>query len=81
VRGRAGGHLEGHSGAFERLGVQMRLYTIAAGVVFGLLAIVHVWRMIDEPHLAADPWFVLATLAAAGLSIAAWRLVRRSGRS
>jgi hypothetical protein len=56
----------------------MRVYVIATGVVFALLTIVHVGRMVVEPHLASDPWFLLATFVAAALSIAAWRLVRRS---
>jgi hypothetical protein len=58
----------------------MRSYVIVAGVLFGLLAVVHLWRMVVEPHLARDPWFLLMTIAAAALSIAAWRVVRRSRR-
>ncbi len=56
----------------------MRSYVIVAGVVFGLLAVVHLWRMVEEPHLARDPWFLLATIAAGALGLAAWRVVRRS---
>jgi hypothetical protein len=56
----------------------MRSYVIVAGVLFGLLALAHVWRMFEEPHLTRDPWFLLVTVAAAGLSLAAWRVVRRS---
>ena len=59
----------------------MRSYVIVAGVIFGLLAAVHVWRMIVEPHLARDPWFLLATVAAGALGVAAWRVVQRSRRS
>jgi Na+-transporting NADH:ubiquinone oxidoreductase subunit NqrB len=56
----------------------MRAYVIVAGLIFGLLALVHVWRMILEPHLARDPWYWLVTLAAAAFGVAAWRVVRRS---
>jgi hypothetical protein len=59
----------------------VRSYVIVAGVVFGLLAVVHLWRMIVEPHLAREPWFLLLTIAAGALSVAAWRVVRRSKRS
>jgi hypothetical protein len=59
----------------------MKSYVIVAGVVFGLLAVVHLWRLIVEPHLARDPWFLLITVAAGALSVAAWRVVRRSRRS
>lgn len=59
----------------------MRSYVIVVGVMFGLLAAVHLWRMVVEPHLARDPWFLLATIAAGGLSAAAWRVVRRSPRT
>ena len=56
----------------------MRSYVILAGVIFGLLAVVHLWRVAIEPHLARDPWFLLVTVAAAVLGLAAWRVVRRS---
>jgi hypothetical protein len=56
----------------------MRSYVIATGVVFGLLTLAHVWRIIAEPHLARDPWFILVTAAAAALCLGAWRVVRRS---
>jgi hypothetical protein len=59
----------------------MRSYVIVAGVIFGLLALVHVWRMVVEPHLARDPWFLLMTIAAAALGVTAWRIVQRSKRS
>jgi hypothetical protein len=39
--------------------------------------VVHVWRVIEEPHLASDPWFILATVVSAGLSVTAWRVARR----
>jgi hypothetical protein len=55
----------------------MRAYVIATGVIFGLLVIVHVWRMVEEPHLAKDPWFILVTAVCAGLSVLAWRISRR----
>jgi hypothetical protein len=58
----------------------VRSYVIVAGVIFGLLAVVHLWRIIVEPRLARDPWFLLATIAAAALSVAAWGVVQRSKR-
>ena len=56
----------------------MRAYVIATGVVFALLTLAHVWRLFVEPHLATDPWFMLATLVAASLSVAAWWVARRA---
>lgn len=56
----------------------MKCYVIAAGTLFGLLTLVHLWRIIEEwPRLARDPWYLLITLAAAGLCLWAWRLLRR----
>ena len=55
----------------------MRLYVIAAGVVFGLITLVHLWRIAVEPDVVSDPWFVLLTLTAAALSFLAWRVTRR----
>lgn len=59
----------------------MRSYVVATGVVFGLLTLVHLWRIVEEPHLATDPWFILMTIAAAALCFGAWRVLRRSKAS
>jgi tetrahydromethanopterin S-methyltransferase subunit E len=59
----------------------MRAYVTTTGVIFGLLALVHIWRAVVEgPHLATDPWYVLITLIAAGLCLWAWRVLRGSPR-
>jgi hypothetical protein len=60
----------------------MKIYLIVSGTLFGLLALVHVWRIIAEgSHLAKDPWFVLITLVATALSFWSWRVLRRLPRS
>ena len=60
----------------------MRAYLTTTGAVFGLLALAHLWRIIEEgSHLATDPWFVLITLVAAGLCLWAFRLLKLSPRS
>jgi hypothetical protein len=56
----------------------LRTYVIATGVVFGLLTLAHAWRLVIEPHLATDPWFILFTVVAAFLSVAAWWVARRA---
>ena len=56
----------------------MRAYVIATGVLFGLVTFAHIWRIVEEPELAREPWFVLLTIATAVLSLAALRLARRS---
>jgi hypothetical protein len=53
----------------------MKTYLWATGGLFGLLTIVHIWRMIVEPS-ARDPWFVLITLISALLTGWAIRLLR-----
>ena len=58
----------------------MKAYVITTGVVFGLLTVVHLWRMIAEPGPATDPWFIIVTLASGALCFAAWRVVRRAPR-
>jgi hypothetical protein len=55
----------------------LRTYVIATGVVFGLLTVAHIWRLVVEPHLGSDPWFLLFTVVAASLSGAAWWVARR----
>jgi hypothetical protein len=60
----------------------MKAYVMTTGAVFGLLALAHVWRVVEEGrHLAADPWYVLITVVAAALCLWAFRLLRVSARS
>jgi hypothetical protein len=60
----------------------MKTYVITTGAVFGLLTLAHIARIVAEgPRLATDPSFVLITVAAAGLCLWAYRLVRLSSRS
>ena len=58
----------------------MKAYLVTTGVAFGLLTVVHLWRMIVERHLAADPWYLLITVMAGALALWAWRLLRRPRR-
>jgi hypothetical protein len=56
----------------------MKAYVMTTGAVFGLLTLAHLWRIVLEGwQLAKDPWWVLITLAAAMLSLWAWRVLRR----
>ncbi len=49
---------------------------MTTGAVFALLVVAHIWRMIEEgPHLLKDPWYVLITIAAAALSLWAFRVL------
>ena len=60
----------------------MRAYMMTTGVLFGLIAAAHVWRVLEEGRgLAGDPFFILLTVAAAALSLWAWRLIRLSTRA
>lgn len=59
----------------------MRAYVRTTGAIFGLIAAVHTWRMVVEPHVATHPWYVGLTLAAAVLSVWAWRALRVHPRS
>lgn len=60
----------------------MRVYVMATGAAFGVLTLVHLWRLFEEGwRLSRDPWFVLFTLVAAALCLWAWRLVGASKQS
>ena len=60
----------------------MKTYVMTTGAVFGLLAVVHLWRAIEEgPQLSRDPAFILISVAAAALCVWAFRLVRLATRS
>ncbi len=60
----------------------MRAYVLTTGIVFALLALVHVWRFYEErSSLARDPHFLIITVIAAGFAVWAFRLYGRSTRS
>ena len=60
----------------------MKAYVLTTGVVFGLLTLAHVWRVVAEgTQVATNPSFVLITIAAAAMSVWAFRLVWVSSRS
>jgi len=49
---------------------------ITTGTLFGLLTLAHVWRVVQEPHLARDPFFLAFTGLATGMCIwAGWLLL------
>lgn len=59
----------------------MRAYLITTAAVFGLITVMHVWRVLEEgTYLMKDPGFLLMTLASAGLCIWACRLLRLAPR-
>jgi hypothetical protein len=56
-------------------------YIRTTGVLFALITLAHAARMFAEPHLATNPWYLLLTLAAAGFSLWAWRVLPGSNRA
>jgi hypothetical protein len=61
-------------------GCPMKAYVVTTGTVFGLVTIVHLWRMIEERQMATAPWYILITLTTGALCVWAWRLARRLDR-
>jgi hypothetical protein len=68
------------SGFSLTMEIHMRTYLATTGALFALLVVAHVWRMALEPNLARDPWFLIFSVLAAGLSIWAFSLLRRAPR-
>ena len=58
----------------------MKAYVVTTGVLFGLLTVVHVWRMVEERTLSTEPWYLLVTALSAALALWAGRLVQSSRR-
>lgn len=55
----------------------MRAYLLTTGTLFGLLTLLHIWRMVAASSvLARDPWYLLITAIAAALCVWAFRLLR-----
>ena len=60
----------------------MTTYVRTTAVLFTLIVLAHIWRIVAESRdLIRDPFYLLITACAAGLSIWAWMLVRRAGQS
>jgi len=54
----------------------MKTYLTLTAILFGLLTVVHFWRMLVEREtLAKDPWFLIITLVSAALCFWAVRLL------
>ncbi len=59
----------------------MKAYVVTTGAIFGLVTLLHLWRIFEEgSHLAMRPWYALITVAAGALCIWAWRLIKPSTR-
>jgi hypothetical protein len=57
----------------------MRAYVVTTGVIFGLIVVVHIWRLFIENFAPlTDPAFVVLTALAVGLCAWSAYLVRRS---
>jgi cytochrome bd-type quinol oxidase subunit 2 len=63
----------------------MRGYLITTSLLFGILAVAHALRTVEEwSHFSEDPWFIIIPaigVLAAGLSLWGWRLLREQGKS
>ena len=54
----------------------MKAYLVTTGFAFGLLTLVHVWRLLVEgTAMLRDPFWVLVTLLSASLCAWACRLI------
>jgi hypothetical protein len=61
--------------------MNVRPYLLTTGILFGLLTIVHLWRVVAESaSLARDPWYLLITALAAAFCVWALALYRRTAR-
>jgi hypothetical protein len=56
----------------------MKAYLVVTAALFGLLTIVHVWRMVVESSVVSDPWFLLTTAVSALLCGWGARLLART---
>ena len=59
----------------------MKAFLITAAIVFDLVVLAHIARIVVEPRVASDPWFLGITLVALVLSGWAWVLVLLSRRN
>ena len=56
----------------------MRAYLATTAALFGLLTVVHIWRMVVEADAQSrNPWILIITVVSAALCLRALRLLRR----
>ena len=59
----------------------VKAYLISTGVVFGLVAVAHVLRVIQEgAGPLTNPWCILSSALSVGFCVWAWRLLRARQR-
>lgn len=58
----------------------MKTYVGTTAVLFGLLTLIHVWRLVEEGG-PMEPWFLALTAASGALCLWAVLVLRRSARS
>jgi hypothetical protein len=58
----------------------MRAYLATTGILFVLLTVAHIVRVVQETHLAREPWFWLVTVVPGVLAVWALRLFRTTAR-
>jgi uncharacterized membrane protein len=58
----------------------MKAYLFTTGSVFGLLTVVHIWRMVVEPS-SRNPWLVVITLLSTALCGWGFGLFKASRRT
>jgi hypothetical protein len=64
-----------HNEVRHHKGVAMKAYLAISGAIFGLVAVLHLWRMIAEWHGVAFWVGAGLTVVPAALSIWAWTLI------
>ena len=56
----------------------MKIYVGVTGALFGLVTLIHIWRMVEEgPRMAEAPWYILITATTAALCVWGFWLLRR----
>jgi len=50
---------------------------MTTGTVLSMVVLAHVWRFMEEGPRVLTPWWIAATVVAAGLSAWAWVLAAR----
>lgn len=69
---------EGQSIGQPIWGAAMKAYLVTTATLFGLIAVLHGWRVFEErSSLARDPWFLIITVIAAVLAGWGISLLRR----
>lgn len=60
----------------------MRIYVLITGLIYGIITVLHAWRVIQEgTGKLHDPWFLGFTILSVVMALWAWLILRARSKA